>query len=209
MLVARPPGWYRSPRSCGGKDGPGIACAGFADQSRGELMRAAAPFLALALLATPAPAALPARDAPTVSRRSIALTLDQALALARARSSDVARARRNAEISRLQVRSARSLYQPSASVTVSANQSARGSVIRFDGDVFRQGVEGNFLGGASLSASLPIDLSGIIGPPGRAGPDRRDGCRASARGGRSRGDRRRPDRLSRRAACAPAARDRQ
>ena len=62
----------------------------------------------------------------------------------------------------LQVRNARAAYYPSASVTVSANQSAQGSTIRSDDFVYRQGVAGNFLGGANLNANVPIDVSGII-----------------------------------------------
>jgi outer membrane protein TolC len=99
----------------------------------------------------------------TEPQAPIGLSMEQALALAQRRSTQVQRSRINAEIAALRVSNARAGYYPSARVDVTANQSAAGGAFRSGDVVFDRNFEGDFRGGATLSVDLPVDISGMIG----------------------------------------------
>jgi outer membrane protein len=109
----------------------------------------------------PAPSASAAQE--PLSPNRLELSLDEAAELARMGATRVERAERSARIAELQVKSARAAYYPRVDVAISANQSARGSAFRASDVAFRQGLVGDFRGGVSVNASVPIDIAGIIG----------------------------------------------
>jgi outer membrane protein TolC len=93
---------------------------------------------------------------------ALALSLDEAVALAQTRSFRVARTRRNEQIAQLRYRNAKSAYYPRASLSLLGDQSARG--FEYATDLFNtnQATQGEFRGGPFADISMPIDVSGVI-----------------------------------------------
>lgn len=90
------------------------------------------------------------------------LSLSDAITLALADNSALARAERNASMAELQGDNAKAQFLPRADISISANQSARGSIFRSSEFVANQGLSGSFLSGIQGNFSVPIDLSGVI-----------------------------------------------
>ncbi|HEU0284289.1 MAG TPA: TolC family protein [Sphingomicrobium sp.] len=132
---------------------------------RGEGMRLhgcwPAHLLFAALVVAPH-APLPAAQTEAKRPQLLEISLEDAVELASLGSSKVDRTEREARIAALKVKSARAAYFPRVDVAISANQSARGSVVRSSDNAFQQGLVGDFKSGVSVSANVPIDVSGII-----------------------------------------------
>lgn len=92
----------------------------------------------------------------------ISLSLDQAIELAHRRSFRTARSQRNQQMSELRYQSSRSAYFPRASVSVNADQSARGFSYESDRFQFDRPIQGEFRGGANGNFYMPIDFGGVI-----------------------------------------------
>lgn len=115
------------------------------------------------LLASASPAPVFGQTRETPAENVLKLSFADAVAIATTRSSAVRRAERSAEIAGIQVRNSKAGYYPALDVSVAANQSAAGSLIRSGDLAFQQRLTGNFIGGASINARVPLDISGIVG----------------------------------------------
>jgi len=114
------------------------------------------------VLAVPAHAlAVAANGAATVPEgETVSLSLEQAVQLAVTRSFRAGRAERNADISALRHKNARSAYLPRVDIGLSGEQSMRSYVEQgIDHDPY---ADRNFRGAATSSLWVPIDVSGTI-----------------------------------------------